>query len=114
MKLAHCGAQVGFAKKRRACHQRVGAGIYALGACFRVDSAIHLDSEAEIFLLLPLRGGLNFGENFREECLPAESGMHGHDEEQVDGFEVGKDGFYRGWRIDGESGFEAGVSDLPK
>lgn len=113
-KLAHGGAQVGFAKKRRAGHQCVSAGIYALGDRFGVDAAIHLDSEAKVFPLSPLCGGLNFGENFREECLPAESGMHGHDEEQVDGFEVGKDGFYGGWRIDGESGFEAGVSDLPK
>ena len=113
-KLAHRGAQVGFAKERRARHQRVGAGFYALGGCFGIDSAIHLDSEAKVFPLSPSRGGLNFGENFWEECLPAKSGMHGHDEEQVDGFEVGKDGFYGGWRVDGESGFKAGVLDLPK
>ena len=113
-KLAHCGAQVGFAKERRACHQRVGAGFYALGGCFGIDSAIHLDSEAQAFPLSPLRGGLNFGENLREECLPAKSGMHGHKEKQVDGFKIGKDGFYGGWRVDGEAGFQVGVLDLPK
>lgn len=112
LKLAHCGAQVGFAKERRACHQCIGAGFYALGGCFGIDSAVHLDSEAQAFPLSPLRGGLNFGENIREECLPAKSGMHGHDKEQVNGFEVGKGGFYSGWGIDGESGFQAGVLDL--
>lgn len=112
--MAHGGAQVGFAKERRACHQCVGAGFYALGDCFGVDSAIHLDSESEIFPLSPARGGLNFRENFWEECLPAKSGMHGHNEKQVDGFEVGKGGFYGGWRIDGKPDFKAGVLDLPK
>ena len=111
-KLAHCGAQVGFAKERGARHKRVGAGFYALGACFAVNAAVHLDSEAEVFLISPLLGGLNFGENFREECLPAKSGMHGHKEKQVDGFQVGKGGFYGAWRIDGESGFQAGVLNL--
>lgn len=113
-KLAHCGAQVGFAKERRACHQCIGASFYALGACFAVNAAVHLDSEAEVFLISPLRGGLNFGENFREERLSAKSGMNGHNEEQIDGFKVGKDGFYGAWRVDGESGFQAGILDLPK
>ena len=112
LETADGGAEVGLAEEGGAGDEGICAGGEALGGGLRVDAAVDLDFEAEFFLFSPLGGGLDFWEGFGDEGLSAESGVNGHDEEEVDVLEVGAGVVDWGGGVEGKSGLEAGGLDL--
>jgi hypothetical protein len=68
---------------------------------FRLDAAIDFDAEPAAVGIAPLLRAPNFFHHLRPERLAAETGMHGHDEKQIDRPEIRHDRFERRRGIQG-------------
>ena len=62
---------------------------------FRLDSAVDFDVELAAVRIAPFFCAPYFFHHLGPERLATEAGMHGHDEKEIDGGKVRRDGFER-------------------
>lgn len=82
----------------------VGPGFAAEGAGAFVDAAVDFEAETEAALFAPFVDGSDFFEHVAAEALTAEAGLDGHDENEIDRFQVGEKGVGGGVGFDREAG----------
>ena len=80
----------------------------------KVDAAINANAIIQITLLAPSLRLLDLGNRLMDEFLPAETGVHRHDQKRIDLLQVRQHMTDRGRRIDGKPGFFSERTDLPQ
>lgn len=93
--VAQEGGAVRCLEKCGAGDEGVGSGGAAFGAGEGVDAAVDFEAKLEAALAAPGVDPGDFGQHVAAEGLPAEAGLHGHDEEEVDLGEEGLGEFGR-------------------
>src|SRR6185503_5562443 len=111
--LLHSALELVLAEQRCAGHKCVRAGARAFGGRRVVNSAINLDAVAEPALLPPGSSLLHLGQSLRDEALPAETGIDGHDQQNVDLRQIRLRGGNGCRRIDRKTDLEAKGLDFP-
>lgn len=92
----------------------VDTGGEAGGGGGGVDAAVDFDAVGEGAIGAPAVEGADFFEGVGDEFLAAEAGPDGHDEDQLDGFQVGEGGVGGGAGIEGEAALAAEIGDAPE
>jgi len=85
----------------------------AFGGGLEIDAAVHADAIGQLPFAPPRLGLLDFGQRFVDEFLPAKTGIHRHDEQQVNLIEIRLDLGDGGGRVDGEADLFAERFDFP-
>ena len=87
-------------EKGGASDEGVGTGGAALPAGGEIDAAVHLEAKGQAAFAAPSVEPHEFFQHVAAEGLPAEAGLHGHDEDEIDFPEIGLD------RLGGRAGVE--------
>ena len=67
-------------EERRASDKCIGSGAGALSGSGVVNATVYGDAVREAVLFSPYGGLLHLGQCFRDETLPAETWIYGHDQ----------------------------------
>lgn len=89
----------------------VGSGGLAKGRGFEIDAAVDFEPEVQVLFAAPVGELLDFREAIVPEALSAETGLDGHDEDEVDLGEEMFDGVGGGGGVDDDAVLAAEFAD---
>lgn len=98
---------IGLLEEEGACHEDVGARFYADAGGVVVDAAVDGDGELLSVSFRPFRDEGDLGDAVGDEGLSAESGMDGHDENEVGPIEERHEPLDGGLGVDGDPDLQA-------
>lgn len=98
---------VGLLEEEGPCHEDVGAGFDADAGGVVVDAAVDGDGELFAVSFRPFRDEGDLGDAVGDEGLSAESGVDGHDEDEVGPIEERYEPFDGGLGVDGDPDLQA-------
>jgi hypothetical protein len=102
------GGSILRAKDRGARHQQTGAGVDRRGGGFKVDAAVDFDLELHPARGTQSRAETDLLEHVRQKWLTAESGIDGHDQQNVEEADEGFDETHVRGRAHRETGPASG------
>lgn len=106
------GGAVGGGEEGGAGHEGIGPGGGAEGTGGEVHAAIDFEAEGEVALGAPGGELAEFGQHGFAEGLAAETGLHGHDEHEVNFGKEGLDGSNGGAGVEHDTALAAPGADL--